>query len=555
LEPKEFKIWLARWLKERVVFSTDDANEINIAISVPDRVIAVNLGNCILRFAVEFAIAKENQELQLAVSFVDDQIINYKNKIKNLTDEILAIRSSSSSGGNVLSLSGFYDSGVGLVKKEVDESRVVLEENIKVAESIINAPGKSWNNQALVAQLGSANDLLNVKIKALQSDLNKRSVEKNSILKSINYIESISRELQLYGQSYQKLQEQKFSLAMVRETIPARFQILLGSDIADVRPSIRGLLAVALGSIFGGVLGLIVLILRDKVDPRVRDKYSLSFAEGAMVLSFPKIDTESGAGFTHFNRQLVPNFNFGNQLTIGLKQLRQSVLNFLKSKDPVSSDIKSAKTIILTGALEGSGKSTLSAGLAWSLVEAGYSTLLIDIDQYKSQTSNHFNLLGQKGLTDLLALETPVNALNVLNFVKCFSSTTAQNKRGDLAILPIGTGKIDFSYFDEIRFIKMIEFLKSQYDFIVVDSSPILQTFELIGSFTNADLIFLVAKFNETRVKNLREVVELLPSSLSSKIGFLINYSFETRNVSRFGNYYNLTDSAQTHVARSRKAA
>jgi len=123
----------------------------------------------------------------------------------------------------------------------------------------------------------------------------------------------------------------------------------------------------------------------------------------------------------------------------------------------------SHRVIMIASALPGEGKTSLASHLATSLARSGQKTLLIDADLRCPSIHRLFDLTLDPGLSELLRGEvafedvivsTAVEELKVLTAGKCDTQTLRILSQGGLGGL--------------------FARLKEQFDFVIVDSSPIL---------------------------------------------------------------------------------
>ncbi len=124
---------------------------------------------------------------------------------------------------------------------------------------------------------------------------------------------------------------------------------------------------------------------------------------------------------------------------------------------------ESHRVVMITSAVGSEGKTSLSSHLATSLARSGLRTLLIDADLRSPSIHRLFDLPVAPGLSELLRGEadlpgaiaaTEVAELNVLTAGNCDRQTIRLLSQGSLG-----------SIFSR---------LKEQFDFVIVDSSPVL---------------------------------------------------------------------------------
>ena len=123
----------------------------------------------------------------------------------------------------------------------------------------------------------------------------------------------------------------------------------------------------------------------------------------------------------------------------------------------------SHRVVLITSALSGEGKTSLASHLATSLARSGKKTLLIDADLRKPSIHRLFDLTAEPGLGELLRREntleevtaaTAISELKIITAGRCDHLTLRILSQGGMGGLFTG--------------------LKEQYDFVIVDSSPIL---------------------------------------------------------------------------------
>ncbi len=144
-----------------------------------------------------------------------------------------------------------------------------------------------------------------------------------------------------------------------------------------------------------------------------------------------------------------------SQLTEAIDGIRTMLMH--------ASRAENLRVIMITSACGGEGKTSLATQLAASLARAWRKTLLIDADLRKPAAHKVFGLPQEPGFSELLRNEIAVN-----DAVK----PTALSR---LWLMPAGhfdTHAIQALAQDNVR--TLFEQLKQQYDFIIVDSCPVL---------------------------------------------------------------------------------
>ena len=171
------------------------------------------------------------------------------------------------------------------------------------------------------------------------------------------------------------------------------------------------------------------------------------------------------------SRQRKPDPYWQNVLIESIDAVRTTLLHTSHLDDP-------PRVVLITSALSGEGKTSLSCHLATSLARGGRKTLLMDGDLRRPAIDHLFDLSSAPGLSEVLRGEaileesiqaTPVPNLMVLPAGLC----------DEQAIQGLALGGIE----------SMFTRLKEQFDFVIVDSSPILPVADGLLIARHADAV------------------------------------------------------------------
>ncbi len=150
---------------------------------------------------------------------------------------------------------------------------------------------------------------------------------------------------------------------------------------------------------------------------------------------------------------------------------------------------EAARVILVTSAAAGEGKTTLAGHLASSLARAGRKTLLIDGDLRRPSVHQLFEMPLQPGLSEVL-----------LGEVEAADAVQNSTQEG-LSIVPAGQWDREVMQAlarDGLEGI--FEKLREEFDFIVVDSHPVLPAADslLIGQHVDAALLSVLRDVSQT---------------------------------------------------------
>lgn len=157
------------------------------------------------------------------------------------------------------------------------------------------------------------------------------------------------------------------------------------------------------------------------------------------------------------------------------------------------SRVEGLRSVMICSAMKGEGKTSLSVHLATSLARAGQRTLLIDCDLRSPSVNKLYDLAVDPGLCEYLRGEAELADV-IVNVIR-------QAPVGGLDLIPAGRYDaiaLQSLARDGVR--NLIEVVGEQYDFVIVDSAPILPV---------ADTLLLSQQVDAVLFSILREVSRL----------------------------------------------
>ena len=186
---------------------------------------------------------------------------------------------------------------------------------------------------------------------------------------------------------------------------------------------------------------------------------------------------------------------------------------------------KPIKTIVVTSSLAGEGKSTVVVNLAYSLSQDGARVLVIDCDLRKPSIHENFLLSNEKGLTDVL-------------FGKSDLKGVTKKIEGSLFLITAGTilpNPPEILGSKEME--NLIKELKINFDYIIIDTQPILPVSDTLLLASKADATLIVVKARKTKEKIVKESYERLIEAKANVIGTVLNESDKSLDNKYYGNY------------------
>lgn len=261
---------------------------------------------------------------------------------------------------------------------------------------------------------------------------------------------------------------------------------------------------VRLNTILGGVMGLLLvmglIVWRDYWDETLQSADDLGQIVG--LISLGAVSKIKGRKYQDKLINSLPPF----APTSEAYRIIRSNIRFA-SKD------KRCKTILVTSATFGEGKSLTVANLGIAMARAGLETIIVDADLRRPAQHKIFDVGNEVGLTDLLRTEE-------LEFDDRFYETGVEL----LHLLPSGTipdnpsELLGFGY-GELLLAGLAELV----DVVIVDSPPVLSVADAALLSNQVDGVVVVIESGRTTRRVARQTISALQRAGADVLGAVIN--------------------------------
>lgn len=287
------------------------------------------------------------------------------------------------------------------------------------------------------------------------------------------------------------------------------------APLAPYSPDTR--MIVAIGAAIGLLLGLAWAVLRELIDTRIRSQKDIEIATDSPVLAeIGRGPRDKGLAQTIRATPNGPTAESFRGLCMNLA--------FADVDKPVSA-------VVVTSAMPGEGKSSVSLGLALALAESVDRVLLIDADLRKPSVADHTGLDGSVGLTSVLlgtaTIEEAVQQWGAPGLDILVAGTIPPNPNQLLAS-------------DTMR--ATLAELKKRYDFVVIDTSPLIPVTDPLWLVHETDGAIVVARNRKTRRQELSKAMATLGSVGARVLGVVSN---DAKGANR-ATYYTQSEKAPT---------
>lgn len=258
---------------------------------------------------------------------------------------------------------------------------------------------------------------------------------------------------------------------------------------------------IILGLVLGLLVGASIALLRNALDRRIKSSRHLEEVAGAPVIG--SIPFKSNGDKDPAAEHLVPFREGHSPAAEAFRRLRTN-LQFLNVDNP-------PKVLVLTSSVAMEGKSESAVNLTLALAEAGHRVLLIEADLRRPRVVNYMNMPDKVGLTNILSGQAPFREV---------IQQTRHEGADLLACGPLPPNPSELIASDAAG--KLIGDLRNQYDYVIIDSPPLLPVTDGALLARIADGALLVVRTGRTTSEQVEQSVDALRKANASLLGLVM---------------------------------
>lgn len=270
-------------------------------------------------------------------------------------------------------------------------------------------------------------------------------------------------------------------------------------------------LILVLAAILGIMIGSGIVLLRELQFASFRTSDELRSATGLRVLgSIPVIPSHSRKDALGYLRDKPTSI-----IAEAVRNLRTSIL--------LSNIDHPPKVLMITSSLPGEGKTTETLALALNMANLGKRVILIEGDLRRRIFSEYF---------DTKHAVTLLSAMN--DHTEVLQHDLMQPEVGVDLLVAAKANVNAADVFASEKFASLIAMLREHYDFVLIDTPPVLVVPDARVIAHHADAIVYTVKWNSTSRTQLRQGLEMF-SSLGIPISGLVLNQVDSRQMKRYG--------------------
>ena len=411
------------------------------------------------------------------------------------------------------------------------KKQLIEKVNKLVAQGITSEDPLKSRQEIVLELIALDSEIIGLNLRKKEADklLNILNTKLNELPPKQLKFSKMQRDISVLNQSYallrQKLEEAKINVA----SQIGRVQIVdyAKEPINSAKDSKR---IIIMGLIFGFGFGVALAFSLEFLDNSIKTVDEINKLNLSVLGIIPSIGDDNKKALFNFRKK------FGNSNSS--KGLKRRLMTREDPKSPVSeayrglrtsmlySSTKSEpKSILVSSAGPGEGKTTTVANLAITYANLGKRTLLVDTDLRRPVVHKVFDLKREPGVTAFLSG-------SIDNYKKLVQSSGVENLSLITAgIIPPNPSEL----LGSDRMARLVKTLENDWDIVLFDSPPLIAVTDATMISQEIDQIVLVIKVGQTDKKAFHHTVSNLRNINAPLSGIIMN---AVTGKSSYGSYY-----------------
>ncbi|ASU34734.1 GumC family protein [Mucilaginibacter xinganensis] len=268
-----------------------------------------------------------------------------------------------------------------------------------------------------------------------------------------------------------------------------------------------------LAFIIGFSIPILIIYLKQLFSSTVKNAASLMEIKGIRVLG--------ELSHNDFKSPIV--VQSGRQSVIG------ELFRYIRSNVGILNPNMSPKTMLITSCIKGEGKTFFSLNMGLTLAQLNKKVLLLEFDLRKPDLLNKLGMTQKIGISDYLQ----DNTIDLMDLVKPYGKAT------NLYVL--GCGSISQNPAELLlspRVDLMFELLNANFDYLIIDTSPVGQVADAFSLARFADLSIYVVRYNYSNTQQLSILQDIYDNEKLKNLMVVFNDAKkENRHAYAYGGY------------------
>ncbi|RJT35162.1 polysaccharide biosynthesis tyrosine autokinase [Rahnella woolbedingensis] len=454
-----------------------DTGILNLSFNSDDRALATSVLNDIGQNYLDQNIARQAAQDAKSLEFLNQQLPLVRSELNDAEDRL------------------------NLYRRQKDSVDLSLEAK-SVLEQIVNVDSQLNEltfREAEVSQLYTKN---HPTYKALLEKRQTLRHERDSLNKRVTAmpatqqeVESLSRDVDSGRAIYMQLLNRQQELSIAKSSAIGNVRII-DNAITQPKPvKPRKTLVVLIGIVAGLFVSFALVLLKVFVRRGIESPEQLEEVGVSVYASVPLSEwlnkkNKSGSTKRRGGRKIQSEMKFlavENPADLAIEAIRSLRTSLHFAMMEARNNI-----LMISGASQNAGKTFIASNLAAAISQSGKKVLFIDADMRRGYSHKLFRFTGEQGLSDILSGRIKINEI--------------EKHVPEIGFDFISRGKIPPNPSELLmqkRLISILDWASDNYDFVIIDTPPILAVTDaaIIGRCVGTSL--LVARYGANTVKEV----------------------------------------------------
>ncbi|MGD0294820.1 MAG: polysaccharide biosynthesis tyrosine autokinase [Terracidiphilus sp.] len=332
----------------------------------------------------------------------------------------------------------------------------------------------------------------------------------------------------LYDELIRKIREADINAGFQNNNI--RIADLARPPLSPVYPNLR--LNLMLAFLFSTLLAVGAALLQDTLDTTLRDPNEASRFLGTDVIGTMPVDRLAAqlprSAATVAAGAIVakpPQSGKGKNYYRSTSDFEEAVRT-IRNTILLSDFEGRLRSIVITSAAPGEGKTTIAAHLAIANADRGKKTLIVDGDLRRPSLHAKFGFTPREGLSNVLTGELAWQDI-----------VLPVEGKPNLSLLPAGLGSHRAADLIGPRLSTLLDEFSKEFDLVILDSPPLLGFAECLQIATAADGVLIISQAGETRRRAVAEVIAVLNRLRANIVGVVLNQVSQNTSADGYSYY------------------
>jgi tyrosine-protein kinase Etk/Wzc len=476
----------------KVEETTKDSSMIQLSLKALDPVFAANFANSLANAYVALNISHRSEQARLSLQFLSGKLPALRGELERSEDRLNRYRIATKTIDIEDQTEALLTQSAALIKQGT-----LVELNLEAAKAQFNEFHPS------VKALQAQKTAIDAMESAVSQEIQKLPSTQQDYLR-------LARDVTVNTQLYTALLSNAQQLEIAEAGTTGNVSVIDLAVPPEKADWPKAPIVIGAGAVGGTLIAFVVVQLLGSLRGSLRDP--LQVERVANVPLYAVVPTSKGQA-------------------VLLKEARrkgQSVA-LLAASDPSDPSIEALRSlrgtlkfalvgtasnvVLFTGATQGLGKTFTSANFSYLLALNGDRVLVIDADMRRSGLSEYFTGAKQGGLAEVLA--------GTVSLREATQTTGIDN----LYMLPAGkrVPPNPSELLERPTFAELLREASAEYDYVVIDSPPVLPVSDAVTIAQQCSAVFLVVRSDVTSARQLTETINRLQHARVTVSGLVFN--------------------------------